>query len=269
MDQKLQFTTLFILGAGHSGSTLVGRMLSMHPGALFVGELLRLDVALANDDERCTCKQRLVECPFWSRWIEKLPAAIKKDYRNWTYEWLERMRVGEGKDLFIDSSKSRAHRLTEHWSEPRIAYVLMVRDPRGAMRAALKRGGELGAMLQSHCKWMKRYEAFVRKKTSLVVHYEDLVASPETALKRICDFLGLDYLPAMLSPNSEGHLVRASWSNYLRGEKNVQLDERWRTELTPEQISEIDTACGSIGIYRDRYEFSEARPRRRWTFSRK
>ena len=46
----------------------------------------------------------------------------------------------------------------------------------------------------------------------MLLRYEDLVAEPEPIVRRICDFLGLDFTPAMLAaaghPGWQGHNSR-------------------------------------------------------------
>lgn len=59
-------TVIFISGSGHSGSTLLERMLGEMPGFVNVGELY--DLYRRHDAphrERCGCGDLLAECPFW------------------------------------------------------------------------------------------------------------------------------------------------------------------------------------------------------------
>ena len=61
-------TVIFIAGSGHSGSTLLERILGEMPGFVNVGELhdlYRRDEAPQR--ERCGCGELLAECPFWSK----------------------------------------------------------------------------------------------------------------------------------------------------------------------------------------------------------
>jgi len=56
--------TLYILSAGHSGSTLLNLMLGCHPRAVAVSELTNLPGNILHN-EPCTCGQRVLTCPFW------------------------------------------------------------------------------------------------------------------------------------------------------------------------------------------------------------
>src|SRR5262245_38120013 len=227
MVKPLLFSILFILGRAHSGTTLLGRMLNMHKEVLCAGEILRLDSALSNPKEQCSCGALLCDCPFWNRWLNELPEAPKRNYAHWTFEMFDQLRRQEGKRLLVDLSKTRAYRLSHRWQKAAVAYILMVRDPRGAMRSDLVAGRNLSTELGLHRKWLRRYLAFVNKNTSncLIVFYEDLISSPERQLQRICQFLGIDYSPQMLAPDGKvHHFVRSSLSRFLKGANKLAVD---------------------------------------------
>ena len=256
MTTQPRFSTLFVVGLGHSGSTLLGRMLNMHPLALCVGEILRLDQALADTRAICFCREPVRTCSFWTRWVRQLPDAVKKDPPRWTLDLLDRMRVEEGRKLLVDLSKSRAWRLTRRWKQDSIGYLFLVRDPRGVMRSALKRNQDLSDLIKLHRKWIPRYQSFIEGKgaNGATVFYEDLVASPEQTLRSVCEFAGLNFVPEMLSPDTKTHhLVKSSGSKFLKGANKLQQDERWREELTPRQLETINDRLSSVALYRDRY----------------
>ena len=256
MDQP-RFSKLFVVGVGHSGSTLLGRMLNMHPDIICVGELLRLDHAVDNPDEHCFCDTPLNMCSFWSRWAPKFPESVKRDYLQWTPELIDYIRTEEGKKVIVDLSKTRSYRLTKDWKDTDICYLFIVRDPRGVMRSALHKGGDLSDLLPRHKKWIERYESFAKKRrsTCLTVFYEELACSPETHLQRVCYFLGLRIFPAMFTPDSKTHhFVHSSGSRYLKSINKLRVDDRWRTELTLEQIERINKYLGKVDMYRHRYQ---------------
>ena len=259
MGDKPRFSTLFILGLGHSGSTLLGRMLACHPDVAYPGELLRLEQALNSPEQQCFCGELVSECAAWRQRVQLLPQGVKEDCRHWDLELLDRVRTAEGKAVLVDSSKSRVLRLKSKWRSPQVGYVLLVRDPRGAMRTALKQNKDLSSLLKTNRKWMRRYEVFARNnpQVCLTMFYEDLVSTTERELRRLCEFVGLNFSEAMLHPNEQPfHLIRASRSPFLKGAGGFKLDERWRSELTPGQIRTIEHQLGGISIYKNRYGFS-------------
>ena len=56
----------YLLGASHSGSTLLAMALGAHPEACSVGELKATSL-LDSSQYRCSCKQLIRECYFWKR----------------------------------------------------------------------------------------------------------------------------------------------------------------------------------------------------------
>ena len=61
---------IYIGGTGRTGSTLLERLLAQADGVFAGGELTFLWYALAGDG-RCSCGERLVECPVWSPIVER------------------------------------------------------------------------------------------------------------------------------------------------------------------------------------------------------
>lgn len=57
---------IYILGFGHSGSTLLDIMLSNHPNVIGVGEIYKLHRYgwIANEDRRCACGVLHYKCLF-------------------------------------------------------------------------------------------------------------------------------------------------------------------------------------------------------------
>jgi hypothetical protein len=60
-------TVVFIAGTGHSGSTLLERVLGAMPGFVNVGELIDIYRRDAPRTERCGCGEPFADCPFWSQ----------------------------------------------------------------------------------------------------------------------------------------------------------------------------------------------------------
>jgi hypothetical protein len=58
---------LYIGGYSRSGSTLVDRMLGQLPGYLSTGELGYLTTHGIEQNRRCGCGDRFLDCPFWTR----------------------------------------------------------------------------------------------------------------------------------------------------------------------------------------------------------
>jgi hypothetical protein len=70
-----------------------------------------------------------------------------------------------------------------------------------------------------------------------LVRYEDVVLHPEQELRRICEFIGTDFVPGMLSPHQYG----SSFDNIGAGKgiDSSSLD-RWKTSIQPITAKAID-----------------------------
>ena len=256
-----RFRLVFVVGVGRSGSTLLGRTLNMHPRVLCVGEMARADRAMKAGGS-CCCGEPLGECSFWRPFLPQLEAAGHYDFRRFTPGLYDSIRQATGRDVVVDLSKSRVYRMTRRWRDGGEAYLFLVRDPRGVIASGLRSGNDLESALRKHKKWMSRLQRFVAKKgdRALLVYYENFAGRPEPELRRICEFLGLEFAPAMLRPADKAHhFISSNRGEYLRNSSEIRLDERWRAELTPEQIDRIERMMRGMSLWRDRF-LNENRP---------
>src|SRR5882724_5957010 len=61
----------YLMGASHSGSTLLAMLLGAHPEACTVGELKATSLGDA-EHYRCSCKLPIRKCRFWTRVAERM-----------------------------------------------------------------------------------------------------------------------------------------------------------------------------------------------------
>jgi thioester reductase-like protein len=99
-------------------------------------------------------------------------------------------------------------------------YVILTRHPYAAIesfvrlrRSQLFEAGALDPQLVAEAVWERSYEnleAFARDVGPGRCHqlsFEHLVAEPESALTQLCEFLGVDFDPAMLAPHEGNRMV--------------------------------------------------------------
>lgn len=253
---QAQFNLLFLLGLGRSGSTLLGRLLSNHSDVVDVGELLRLERMMDHPSTNCWCGLPANTCPDWNRYLQGIPDKVKRNYKKWTPALLNHVRENAGAKVLVDVSKTRAYRLAKDWKDPKVGFVLLLRDPRGIFRSHVAERNDLTDRLKLHKKWITRFEAFAKKKKKrcLVMHYEDLMKDPASKMKELCDFIGIDFQEGLISPSAQNlHMASYSGSRFTRESKSLELDERWRQEISFEDISQISNALKSVPIYNNRY----------------
>ena len=88
--------------------------------------------------------------------------------------------------------------------------------------------GEIGYMsvIKRWWSWEKKIRSLLHEKSSygyITFKYEDIVNSPEESITKACDFIGVEYTPAMLNYNSEEHEY-PEWeagSNDVKGKNNI------------------------------------------------
>jgi hypothetical protein len=249
-----RFRLVFVIGVAHCGSTLLGRLLDMHPAIFCGGEMMRISRAMTIG-KPCACGRPIGECSFWKPLIPNLGRAART-YRGFTRRIYERVRESAGSDLVLDLSKTLAWKRTRWWRRKDVGYLFLIRDSRGILSSSRRAGKEIEGSLRKHRKWIRRLARFARNRYGrvLTVYYEDLAGNPERELRRMTDFLGLPYLPAMLRPADQvHHFIHSSVSGYLKGTNEIRVDERWRGELSTEEIEQITAEMNRIPVLRKRY----------------
>jgi hypothetical protein len=252
MSTTARFQTLIVLGVGHCGSTLLGRLVDMHPAVHCFGETLRLGPAL-EEGRSCGCGAPIPDCELWGPLLPRLEAETglaANRFRPESFRWLAE---ASGAQLAVDLSKTLAWRCTRRWRDERVGSVLLLRDPRGHVSSAIRRGGDPLLQIAKHRKWIPRLERLVRSRgaRALVMYYEDLCRFPRTALQRLCDFMGLPFDERMLNPADQPHhFVHSSTSSYLAGSNKIRLDERWREELDPALRRKTEAMMAGLSLYR-------------------
>ena len=246
---------IYIAGTSHSGSTLVDLMLNAHPAIFASGEVLKLNRQLKIKDARrgthapCSCgAPSLWECRFWSAVDRRTRETSGKslvdldmlDYRELDAASAPNAVVFKaiaevsGKSFVVDSSKlpgrlSYLMRLKDLDVYP----VHLVREPKVQINSVVRKHG---GFLKHIFRYELIHEQIRRALKSVphsVVHYEDLVRDPKSALQSILQPLGLDFDPRQLDwAEAEKHEVAG---NHMRfdARSELVLDESWRQSLSP------------------------------------
>jgi hypothetical protein len=283
----------FMTGSGHSGTTLLHLIISSHSRAFGLGELMHL----GRSDRVCSVCEGA--CPFWDVRADKavlrryftrrsfgapivlLAARYQRSFYRHALEWSER-------DLVLDSTKSirwisRQLVPSRHWRDMRPVLFFMSRDGRAVVNSYLRKNPGRSVDEVAH-EWKERIEraqrffASVPSDRRFRVVYEELATRPQEIVPPICDFLGLDYEPAMLRYWEHDHHLTGGnfgtqWlvmryqgatangvspraaefekrharhgSYYLDHEVGISLDLRWKEELSRDALKTFDQIAGS------------------------
>ena len=151
---------------------------------------------------------------------------------------------------------------------PSAKVIHMMRDPRDRYASAKTRWTKMkGRVGAGTAMWLesvklarrgqKRYPA-----NYMVVRYEDLAAQPEQTLRKVCEFLGEEYAPEMLTMmGAPTHRNKGSNSSYGKREVGaISTDSiaRYRQVLSPQEIKYMQDLCKS-GMQEFGYELDDIR----------
>lgn len=175
---------IFIVGCGHSGTTLVLAMLSAH--------------------------RRIFSVPYETQFIVLSAAEIQKFVSEF-----DENTISAGKYRWVEKSPVHIYNidsLLTYFGDARI--ILMLRDGRDVAVSFRDRTGDIDAGVRRWIDNNRAGEPFWRHQAVLVVRYEELIAAPGATLQSICTFLGESFDPAMLRHHESdfrflGHVAHA------------------------------------------------------------
>jgi hypothetical protein len=209
---------VYVAGAERSGTSLLYALLASHPNIAMVRRTNLWtyfnnrfgDLSKPENFERCLAMMRQYKrLVIHNLNFERLRSEFLEGER--TYGHLIAL-VGKqfaekaGKPRWGDKSLD-----TERFADaifasfPAAKIIHLIRDPRDRYASALKRWkvnrGGVGAGIAV---WLDSVKFAERNKQRypenyLIVHYETLANQPEETLQKICEFLGEEYTPLMLS----------------------------------------------------------------------
>ncbi len=220
----------FICGGGHSGTTIVARIMGTHPEV------------------------------FWPAFETRIFLA-EYQKAQWDYLAILSVAAKSGKRALIEKTPHHLYRLDLiRKIVPGAKFIIMVRDGRDVAASFIKRYGNAEAGIQ---RWLEEARISLREKDRpdvLLVRYEDFVSDPAVTIDRICSFIGLTVHPAMLDfykqPVMWGKQIQLRKGTGLEGPEHTALrnwqvnqpifDGRgiWKDQLSPEQIAEIEDGLG-------------------------
>ncbi len=261
---------IFIVGAPRSGTTLIGRMLGLHPDIVSPGEThffediygrRHLFGTLATRDnlERAAehlmtalgrFRQRgqsIVDKALTTASLVVRTEALGGNYDGLYLAFLSLIAEAEGKTRFCDDTPRHLFSLpTILRFFPDAKIIGAVRDPRDFLSSykhywkvaaeadrirALYHPVMTPLIWQSSAQVLARAHARLGPERIHLLRYESLTAAPEEAARGLCDFLGVEYSSDMLEVDKNN-------SSFDRGSSGIFTDSigRWRETLAPEEV---------------------------------
>lgn len=159
-----------------------------------------------------------------------------------------------GKNILVDASMSPS-RLVELWATapPGCTFkvVHLTRDGRSNMNSFMRNFSftpSAAAHEWTDVNWrllvlLRRYQAIPRIR----IFYETLCRDPEGTVRSLCQFMGLEWEPLMLDfRRGEQIGIGGNPMRFRPQEKEIVLDEKWRTELTQEDLAVFERIGGRV-----------------------
>lgn len=238
----------FIVGCGRSGTTLLRVMLDSHddvavpPESLFIPDYLRSDKpapvlrqALLREYEirewgLAASEADLADCDDGAALIARIHElyAHSKGKKRWGQKTPRLVRHGR--------------LLKQHF--PGARFIHVVRDPRAVANSLMRSNVHRSNALYAARRWNNDVAAGLELEPVLTVAYEALVTDPEPELKRICEFLGLDYSPSMLSYTQKSVDYSAFYQDIhkkLADKPDPNRINAWRDKMDPRDIAVVES----------------------------
>ncbi|MEZ5845577.1 MAG: sulfotransferase [Geminicoccaceae bacterium] len=283
---------IFVVGAPRSGTTLLERMIDAHPAISITDELCFFDIVLQISEEVPDLRgranvdalmSRLPQMDHFRNWNgidtvleevgERLAGDPKASYQRLFLQLMQVYAGQQGARRFGDKTPWNVRHLPTllRWF-PDARIIHLVRDPRANVASKIDLPRTSGDVLTATVKWRMDVDAGDRFEASgaipadhfLTVRYEDLVQESERVARRICDTIGEDFAPEMLTFHRRRDVMFKDqpWKEgVLRPMSTGSLDA-WRERLPPVRSMLIELVAGSA-MRRHDYR-ADPRGLRRW-----
>ena len=276
----------FVVGVNRSGTTLLRMMLDAHPGLTippethFIPEVIR---RANHENTRRRLIRSITKHPRWGDFglDEADLRARAKQVRPLTAAgaircFYELYAAQQGKSRWGDKTPRYMRAMPRiARALPEVRFVHLIRDGRDVALSQRERviGGETVTMAAMADRWQRRIiaaregAAEIKDDVYLEIRYEDLVSDTEATLRRICEFIELDFDPAMLDyhrnasarlaemnrdlDNADNGIIRTA-TNRLAAHAltteppTTDRSGRWRAEMTATERDDFERVAGAL-----------------------
>lgn len=137
---------------------------------------------------------------------------------------------------------------------PKAKFIHIYRDPRDVVASMRTMDWTHGSLRDQARNWRKILDEHLRLTAALPsatyagVRFETLVDQPEAELRRVCDFLGESFEPAMLNfherPRAGFHDREKEWKGQTQRPLSDASIGRYRQQLSPRQVALVERLAG-------------------------
>ena len=240
---------MFLVGAGRSGTTLLGLMLSHHPQLSWCQEFEYV-VDQVTDDGKLPNLDQYYEWLETHRIFQARNFEINQnfDYVQLVNSFLLQQKQRDKKELIGATVHRHFDRLLKIW--PNARFIHLIRDGRDVARSCIGMGWS-GNVWTGVERWLEAESLRNELKPKISadqyteVNYEDLITQPAEVLTEICQFIGLEYDKAMLNYDQD--------TTYSK--PDPKLIQQWRKKLSEEEIRLVESRSSDLLVSRG-YELS-------------
>lgn len=238
----------YILGLGHSGTTLLSRMLGTHAQIVATGGSKNVPLFVRGEKD-CSCgATHPGDCDFWTRVDDALAgrgtalSQLQFRYGNARPDpdslrnFYSAVSETAGASAVIDTSR-RVSYLKALQSVAGIEFipVHIFKDPRAQCASAKRKGDSVWSGIWNYNLRSWRIRSLYPLNPNMIhIPYEALCADPESQIQRILDCIGLTFEPRQVTDFSqtESHVLGGN-RQFRKKSVDIRLDESWRQRLTP------------------------------------
>lgn len=258
---------IFVVGCQRSGTTLLGSLLGADPETITIPEA-QFVADLAPADHTVTLEMRSVidEIEHHYRYgLWNFDLAGERPLGRGSYAdaivWLVRRYADAqgklGAKRWIDHQPGHIRRMAEllaHFPELKVIHI--VRDGRAVAASLIPLIWGPNAVHSAAQFWAQRVamgmglREFLPSTAWIAVRYEDILADPERELRRLCEFLGTEFDPAMIEGGGFKVPAFTLDQHGLVGGRPVRARaDAWRSSLTGREIEIFEALVGPLLTY--------------------
>jgi tetratricopeptide (TPR) repeat protein len=216
-------TPVFIVGMIRSGTTLVEQILSSHPQVTGAGELLfwfqRAHELVSREGDRVNAPAiQKVQADYIKllQGIDPDAARVTDKMPN-NYMFLGQIHLAFPKARIIHCRRHPVDNCLSIYMTPYQIPLDFAHDK-----------ANIAFVYREYQRLMAHWEAVIPAENLLKVDYETLVADPEPSVRRMVDFVGLDWDEACLRPEDNDRAVKTPSMWQVRQPVYKTSTERWR-----------------------------------------
>jgi len=237
---------IYILGLGHSGTTLLSRILGTHSQIVATGGSKNVPL-FVNGEKDCSCgATHPRNCSFWSAVDQELgkrgttldklqfrygdsrpdPDSVRNFYS-------AVMDAGNAKAVIDTSRRVSYYKALQQVEGIEFIPVHIFKDPRAQCASSKRKGASAWSGIWNYNVRSRRIRALDATRQDMIhLSYEALCLDPKTQIERILEKVGVDFEPRQLTEFAAGESHVLGGNKQLR-KKNVRitLDQSWRDRL--------------------------------------